>query len=440
MTIADIDTLKSMMREAGADTIYVKRMAPNDNSKNQVYLGGDFSVLNILPYGDVYSEALGKRPNFKAAVNFSWLLDDGSLSHAKYGQLILYPDYPEVRFSGFLKGCKNAPSESMRGREEGRLLFLGVTNDGRILGSVADSGTALANSFNNLENLIETGVFNVINLDIIQQDTRSLLLTELQRIYHKGWITSKKLIGPNEYGPCTAPNCGGMTLEAELGIMPNSYSDPDFHGWEIKQHGVTRLDRPNSGVLTLMTPEPTAGFYREQGVEAFVRRYGYEDRMGREDRLNFGGVHKVGERHHLTNLTMTLDGFNAETGKIERPDGGVVLYDDNGNNAAEWKFSHMIEHWKHKHAKAAYIPSNKNTPPLQYRYGNLIRLGVGTDPLRLLDAMQCKSVYYDPGIKLENASTRKPKTKRRSQFRVSIKNIESLYHQMEQVNITGQEI
>ena len=95
--------------------------------RNQVYLGGDFSVLNILPYGELYSEALGKRPNFKAVVNFSWLLSDGTLSRAKHAQLILYPDYPEVRFSGFLKGCKNAPSESMRGRAEGRLLFIGVT-------------------------------------------------------------------------------------------------------------------------------------------------------------------------------------------------------------------------------------------------------------------------------------------------------------------------
>lgn len=200
---------------------------------------------------------------------------------------------------------------------------------------------------------------------------------------------------------------------------------------------ISNLEKPDSSILTLMTPEPTAGFYREQGVEAFIRKYGYEDKMGREDRLNFGGVHKVGERHATTGLTMILDGYNAETHKIDKPDGGIMLRDDQGNNAAEWKFTHVMEHWKRKHARAVYVPSIKKNDPLQYRYGAKVRLGVGTDPLKLLEAMSVKAVYYDPGIKLEHASTPKPKTKRRSQFRVGIKNIESLYNAMEQIDVTG---
>lgn len=436
MTIADIKKLKDMMRDAGADRLYVKRLAPNDNSKNQPYFGGDFSVLNILPYGEVYSETLGKRPNFKAAADFHWLLDDGTLEHARHAQFILYPDYPEVRFSGFLKGCRNAPSELMRGRAAGRVLFLGVTDNGRIIGHVAAANTGLARSFDALGELPMNGVFHEMQLDTARKDTRKLLLDELRRIHLLGWVTSKKLIGPGKYGPCAAPHCGGMTLEAELGVMPNGYSEPDFHGWEVKQHNVSNLAKPDSGVLTLMTPEPTAGYYRDKGVEAFIRKYGYEDRMGREDRLNFGGVHKVGERHDLTGLTMILDGFDARAGKIINPGGGVVLRDDRGNNAAEWKFSHIIEHWKRKHARAVYVPSAKNDPPLQYRYGNLVRLGTGTDPLRLLEALSRKAVYYDPGIKLENASSKNPKTKRRSQFRVGVKHLDALYLRMEQVDVT----
>lgn len=431
----DLEKLMAMMAEAGADQLYVKRMSPNDNSKNQPYFGGDFSVLNIMPYGEVRSEALGKRPNFKTPVNFSWLLDDGTQEQARYAQFILYPKYPEVRFSGFLKGCRNAPNDLMNSREEGRLLFLGVTDDERMLGYATWAGTPLAKSFNALEDLPRIGVFEEISLDTATMDTRKLLLSELLRIHQLDWVRSKKLIGPGAFGPCEAPHCGGMTLEAELGIMPNGFSEPDFHGWEVKQHTVNKLEKPDTGVLTLMTPEPVAGYYRDAGVEAFVRKYGYEDKMGRPDRLNFGGVHKVGQKHPSTHLTMVLDGFDADTGKITNPDGGIVLRDEKNHSAAEWKFTEVFAHWKKKHAKAVYVPSEKLAKPLQYRYGNLVRLGVGTDPLKLLQAMAVQAVYYDPGIKLEEASTLKPKIKRRSQFRVNVKHLATLYHRMEQINL-----
>ena len=60
---------------------------------------------------------------------------------------------------------------------------------------------------------------------------------------------------------------------------------------------MTRLERISAGILTLMTPEPTGGYYKTAGVESFVRKFGYPDMTGqanREDRLNFGGIHRVG--------------------------------------------------------------------------------------------------------------------------------------------------
>lgn len=437
MTIANVNKLRLMMRGAGAERLYAKRLSPNDNSKNQPYFGGDFSILNILPYGDVKSEARGKRPNFKAAVKFHWLLDNGLLEHASHAQFILYPKYPEVRFSGFLKGCKDAPNELMNSRDQGRLLFLGVTNNGEIIGHVAAPSSPLARSFEALGSLPAVGVFNEVPLDAAQSDTRELLLAELRRIYVLGWIRSKRMIGPGQYKPCAAPHCAGMTLEAELGIMPNAYAEPDFHGWEVKQHHVTRLERPVTGILTLMTPEPTGGFYKEYGVAAFIRKYGYQDRLGREDRWNFGGIHKIGERHQGTGLTMILVGFDVITGTITDPDGGIVLCDDRENIAAKWNFSDVLGHWKRKHARAVYVPSIKRTAPLQYRYGNLVRLGIGTDPIKLLDAMAKKAVYYDPGIKLEKASGPRPVTKRRSQFRVHIRCLPTLYNNVEQIDVAA---
>ena len=112
------------MRDHGADRIYAKKMSPNDNSKNQVYLGGGFGALNIIPHGEIITDtrpmAGSKQDRPKARVNFFWLDTDGR-HPAPDAQLILYPDYPEVRMSGFLKGCKAAPSNLMTVRDPGRV-------------------------------------------------------------------------------------------------------------------------------------------------------------------------------------------------------------------------------------------------------------------------------------------------------------------------------
>lgn len=110
--------------------------------------------------------------------------------------------------------------------------------------------------------------------------------------------------------PCEVLNCGGNNLEAELGITLNGYSLPDFLGREIKQFGVTNFKRINSTVITLMTPEPTDGIYKSEGVEVFLKKRVYADRTSREDRINFSDVHKAGVRHSLTNLEMHLIGFD----------------------------------------------------------------------------------------------------------------------------------
>ena len=213
--------------------------------------------------------------------------------------------------------------------------------------------------------------------------------------------------------------------------------DPDFLGWEVKQHSVTNFTRPDSGAaITLMTPEPKGGLYQAQGVEAFVRRFGYADQLGRADRLNFGGIHKVGDRHGTTQLTLTLQGFDAATVRITDANGSLALVSAAGEVAAAWPFNGLLEHWAHKHARAVYVPSQcRKEPARQYHYGHKVRLAQGTDPLRLLRALAAGAVYYDPGIKLEQASTAHPATKRRSQFRVASKHIAALYETVEVVEV-----
>ena len=258
----------------------------------------------------------------------------------------------------------------------------------------------------------------------------------IEQIHRLGWIDSKQLDSHGGLKPCNAPQCGGFTLEAELKIPKNSNAEPDFHGWEVKQHAVTNFIRPNTGAaITLMTPEPTGGFYQEQGVEAFIRKFGYADKNDVPDRLNFGGVHRAGERHATTHLTMRLNGYDSTRSRITDANGSIALVSDAGEVAASWTFGKILEHWSHKHTRAAYVPSQCRTDPArQYAYGNKVRLAERTDSLRLLAALAGGAVYYDPGIKLEHAST-KPEVKRRSQFRVASKNIAALYETVEIVEV-----
>lgn len=130
-----------------------------------------------------------------------------------------------------------------------------------------------------------------------------------------------------------------------------------------------------------------------------------------------------------------LDGYDAATGRITDVTRGITLVSSEGEVAAIWRYSGLIEHWQRKHERAVYVPSEtRNSPRKQYRYGHQVLLGLGTDFLRFLNAMASGAIYYDPGIKLEKAS-HAPTVKRRSQFRIKWQNLPSLYTVSEQVSV-----
>ncbi len=258
-------------------------------------------------------------------------------------------------------------------------------------------------------------------------DARIYLLAELCRISRKGWIQSKRLLVDGTEIPYAATNGGGFTIEAELGISPNGYSEPDFHGWEVKQYAVRDFETGDGDRVTLMTPEPNGGYYKDEGVENFVLKYGYLDLKGR-DRKNFCGVHKSGVRHQRTGLTLMMPGFDAEASSITDATQGIVLIDDDDNVAAQWGYANIVEHWKRKHAQAVYVPSKlQRLPTISYQYSNDVRLGVGTGVALLLGAIAKGAIVYDPGVVMKNASTTRRPIKRRSQFRVLVRDLSSLY-------------
>jgi hypothetical protein len=436
-----LDQLRAGMVANGVLQMLVKELAPNDNSKNQPYLGrGNFEALNIIPAGELRVERTDEGvETLKAPLIFSWLQADGRVEPAPGTQLILYPRYPEIRISGFLKGSRNAPSAIMTTREPGRLLFLGITEDRRIIAWASGPETALAREYYGLEGLEPIGVFFKVPLHRQHENrtSREILLATLAAIHTKNWIGSYALRADGSHVPCQASQCVGYTLEAELGVARNGYAEPDFMGWEVKASQVDNFGRvPPSKVMTLMTPEPTGGHYRTQGVESFIRTYGYADKRGREDRLNFGGVFREGVHHHGTNLMLKLFGYDAVSGEITNVDGSLALVRDDDTIAASWSFAALGSLWNRKHAQAVYVPAERRTEPrLEYRYGNIVRMGKGTDFLRLLRGIAAGVVFYDPGIKLESASSDEPSVKRRSQFRIKSHDISILYRDIIDVEL-----
>ncbi|WP_370234446.1 MvaI/BcnI family restriction endonuclease [Brevundimonas sp.] len=431
--VTSLSDLLGLFRHHGAYRIYAKMLSPNDNSKNQIYLGGGFAALNIIPHGDIYidsaSRAGSKRDRPKARVKFFWV-DGGGKYEAPDVNLILYPDYPEVRMSGFLRGCESAPSNLMTRRDAGRVLVLGVTREGHVLGWAGSVDTPVAAEIRG-RSWPSVGVFLELPIGPAgQSDPRSELISRLQDVHRGQWIQSQKLNGMGVKLPYAARNGGGYTLEAELGIRPNGYSEPDFLGWEVKQYGVGDFIRyaPKSAV-TLFTPEPTGGLYKSEGPGWFVERYGYPDKSGKPDRMNFGGVYAVGKLAHPdTRLRMTIRGFDAATGKIEDIEGGLALIENDEEEAAAiWSFEGLMAHWNRKHAQAAYVPSLYRSPPPEYAYGAKILLCEETDFIRFLRSFASGKVYYDPAIKIAPDPAGRLKLHRRSQFRVLHSNLTALY-------------
>jgi hypothetical protein len=411
-----------------------KRLAPNDNSKNQIYLGGDYKTLNLIPFGDLKEDATGqansKRTRLKAALELAWISQDGTFEDARGANLILYPKYPEVRLSGMLAGLRNKrPSSVIARRESNRWLFLGISTHGKIYSHAENPDGELAAWMEKLSGACEKhGVF--FELPITDGERPDLISERLHRIASAGWIRSRRLDGQGQSLPCESENCGGYTLEAELGIRPNGKSDPDFHGWEVKQFAVRDLENPVGAAITLFTPEPDGGLYKEKGVVEFLQKYGYRNDRVSHERVDFGGIHKFGERHPKTGLTLEIRGWNLFAGKLESMDGGIHLVDANGVSACIWSFTSLINHWKRKHSQAVYVPSMQQSAPRAYRYGFKVLMGKETDFSLVVHAISQKWVYYDPGIKMETLAGRTT-SKRRSQFRVNFRHLTGLYQMSE---------
>lgn len=440
--MASFNTVAECMRQLGATRIIFKSLANNDNSKQQIYLGSDFDVIRLIPSGDIYADGISaKGPIFKAPLTLYWMNDKGVTELAPNSQLILYPKYPEIRMSGFLSGTDKKlnitprhlmkhPSIEERAEkiDSHRYLILGL-NKNTIWAYCTSWHDEVAQELHTLVAEEKAQSVASVFYEIIKtgKTSEEKLLEKLKAIHRMGQIESCRLTSAGKKIPYKASNGAGYTLEAQFDITPNGCSDPDFMDWELKSH--------SGSVVTLMTPEPNSGIYIENGLKAFLDQYATKKQP---NRLDFASRHDVNKKNNKTLLTMKMEGYDQKSGKIIDPDGGLMLRDQYNNLAAGWKFDKLIEHWKRKHSNTCYVSYSifKNGPIPSYQFGPKITLGQGTSLEHFLKALHSCAIYYDPGIKMTQENE-KWKPKKRSQFRVNWKNIDTLYSYMRDIDLNN---
>lgn len=438
-TESPIERIFTVMRRHGASRIIFKLLANNDNSKQQIYLGGD-EIIHLLPHGDlVGSMSQSDGPMYKAKVHLKWisLTEEQPPSPAPGTQLIYYPRYPEVRLSGFLRGSPCAPNYLMRPPTKAerayrdqqglyRCLTLGICSDGEVLaycGSWGDDAALDASS-----RIADGTASNVASVfyEIGQplESGRTLLLKRLHEIYIHGPVRSGRLNADGALIEYQAMNGAGYTLESLFGITPNGNAEPDYEGWELKVH--------KSGAMTLMTPEPDMGTYRSDLGE-FLIKYG----RCKEFRRDFTGRHIVNAFNNSSGLMMTMEGYNFETREVSDPTGGLMLRDRHGLLAAGWSFDKIVTHWSRKHAQTAFVSYDKiGEGDVFYSYGPMVYLCSGPALKSFLNALYTNAVYHDPGIKMEFSSGRW-RSKKRNQFRTTWRHVDKLYETLEAIDLSS---
>lgn len=422
-----LEQVSSLMRSYGAKRVIFKLLASNDNSKQQIYFGSDFDVLRLIPHGDLVGQPTSNNGlMYKAPISLSWVGMSGEKpSPAPGAQLILYPKYPEVRLSGFLRGSALAPSKLMgpptpdeRVSREGlqRCLVLGICPDDTVL---AYCGTWDGRLSRDANDRIKGGALTKVASVFYEMEQpvkqgRILLLDRLTEIYRAGPIRSGRL---NSFGSLIeyqARNGAGYTLESLFGIVPNGRAEPDFNEWELKSH--------SGSAVTLMTPEPDTGIYRED-LGYFLHQYGRSD----SNRRDFTGRHLVNAINVDSRLTLRMEGYDPIIGEVVDPEGGLFLRDENGCLAAGWSFNKILTHWSRKHSNTAYVSYSVEERDVRYyHFGPEVCLCSGAGLKPFLQALYADVVYYDPGINMKLGKSGWV-AKKRNQFRVGWKNINKLY-------------
>jgi hypothetical protein len=406
----------SAMRRAGAKRVYLKDMARNDNSKNQYYVGGGETALWCLDLtldGATVSGE-GRRTAMGAGVDLRWITERGTVP-APYAKIIFYPQYPEVRLSGIVRGVPAAvPGRDLaRDRADGRVMLLGPASDHLLIWIGEPEGReryALRlqpTGKNPLQEVLPDSGRSP--LDEAWDD----LLEELGWFVARGPVPSQKL-SASGLVPYSASinNAAGYTLEALFGIEANSSPEPDYRGLiELKVAG---------SKISLVTPEPNGGVYGEQGSAAFLHRWGATT----NGKLRFTGTHHVAVSRDGRSLTLRLLGWSPHDPSRYDPLGVLALVDDDGTIAASWSLAGLHTHWLQKHPEVAFVPYIRDKASDTIQFLNPVRSARGTSFPHFLQALHDGHVHLDPGTSMDPATER---VHARNQLRIYRTKLAHLY-------------
>lgn len=464
-----LDEIKKTLADCQVHRAILKLLPKNANDKNQIYISTDFGVLSdefALTFNERGASSSDKdarsvrvERNISEAVfdHFSWLKSDGTLSKAKRVKAIIYPQYPEVRLSGFTTFENTMPSSlsvsfTKRYPDAQRLLVLGARAGGDCIGIIySNLSDGLVEEVKTLPGNDRAKACKLIEFGEPGIDHLLELLKPVVGVQLPGCRLNK--MGATL--PFTGTQVCGYTLEHSLGISSNSDKDGDIFGIELKTH--------TSKKLTLFTPEPDFGYYAED-FTGFMNRFGYLDEEG-DRRLT--GLHrsdipcvKTGLVLRVTEFRVDSDGswILNESGERKRfpydehsplsakTDGlQVVLLDANGFVAAGWSFARLMNSWGAKHNEVVYIPAEKTVNNNVAQFDQGYKVGVTFSPTvmlcqktsaeKLYKAINDGVIFLDPAPKLH--ATDASKHKRRAQWRVNdiSKAAKVLYEHVEYITL-----
>lgn len=449
-----IEQVRDEFTAAGAKVVWAKLMGRNNNSKQQVWLAGDPSDLSFLPLGvPSYNEGTSRKKKagplvVRIPVSWNWIVPGVGRFLAPDAKLCYYPQYPEVRFSGFLRGCSMAPNELMspskRGFEEGRVLFFATVDiDGEhptVVAMVVGAPSPAAAYMYALGADAAGKPKPVVSPGMQVLDEISVLENALKGFVGEKIVPCRLLGDGTVIRPYIAQNAAGFTLEAEMGVGENSVPGPDFDVWELKAIKQVNLLKRHNHKVTLFTPQPDRGWITEHPQTDFVLRYGHVYKTNEQGKpvsyyFTSGDFEGIGTDKPSARLRMQIEGFR--NSKDFDPSGMIELVDkETGEVAAGWSFMKLLDHWQRKHNRAAYVPYAKegDGESTLLEFGPLITLGISTSFGLFLQAFSEGKVVFDPGDK---AVLRDGKwvPHSRSQFRINLFDIGAIYQETRFIDI-----
>jgi hypothetical protein len=402
----------------------MKRLAANDNSKNQVYLGGDENALRELSV-DLSGAAL-TASTYQIDQPTIWMDDDGQLARAPGTKVIFYPQYPEARMSGFARGVPAGfgGRDLLVRREFGRVLLVGLTATGWLIWVGAPS-TSEIDALETRE--LHGTPFNelIAPWAPTPDEIWDELLSRAADLAAGPPLPSVKMLSSGELVATkpSSPHASGYALEAALGIPANATPGPDYKNLvELKTFAGSRI--------SLMTPEPTGGLYATpgSGKANFMYRWGLERADGK---WRFNGQHRLNEPKSSNPLTLRVQGWSEESpGKYDL-DAHLRLQDDAGFVAASWLLKDMNAKWLRKHDQALYVQYARVGQGFQLT-GKAFECH-GTDFRLFMLALRAGAVIFDPGHSMVPGGKFDP----RSQWRTTKSSLLALYDEVRDVDLLG---